>query len=215
MFAAVPNRIPGEPTVVDGGNNWISLAWPKVDPEGGAPVLAYKIESWLLGTEGGARWIELGITPLCTFEAYNLKQGEEYHFRVTPRNRYGWGESVQTSTSFGVGLTGDRPEFVEVLLGQLKVLVGETATLKCSFKGKPTPEIVWMKNGHEIDEEDQRLKTCLSNYNCSLTINDVQLNDEARYSCEATNVHGRASTYSRIAVVTDKSIWEADTKLKR
>ncbi|XP_013147395.1 PREDICTED: muscle M-line assembly protein unc-89-like isoform X2 [Papilio polytes] len=214
-YKSVPNRIPGEPTVVDGGNNWISLAWPKVDPEGGAPVLAYKIESWLLGTEGGARWIELGITPLCTFEAYNLKQGEEYHFRVTPRNRYGWGESVQTSTSFGVGLTGDRPEFVEVLPGQLKVLVGETATLKCSFKGKPTPEIVWMKNGHEIDEEDQRLKTCLSNYNCSLTINDVQLNDEARYSCEATNVHGRASTYSRIAVVTDKSIWEADTKLKR
>ncbi|KPJ09076.1 Muscle M-line assembly protein unc-89 [Papilio machaon] len=214
-YKSVPNRIPGELSVVDGGSNWISLAWPKVDPEGGAPVLAYKIESWLLGKEGGARWIELGITPLNSFEAYNLKQGEEYHFRVTPRNRYGWGESVQTSTSVGIGLAGDRPEFVEVLPGQLKVLLGETATLKCSFKGKPTPEIVWMKNGHEIDEENQRLKTCINNYNCSLTIHDVQINDEARYSCEATNVHGRASTYARVAVVTDKSIWEADTKLKR
>ncbi|XP_045542085.1 uncharacterized protein LOC106716992 [Papilio machaon] len=214
-YKSVPNRIPGELSVVDGGSNWISLAWPKVDPEGGAPVLAYKIESWLLGKEGGARWIELGITPLNSFEAYNLKQGEEYHFRVTPRNRYGWGESVQTSTSVGIGLAGDRPEFVEVLPGQLKVLFGETATLKCSFKGKPTPEIVWMKNGHEIDEENQRLKTCINNYNCSLTIHDVQINDEARYSCEATNVHGRASTYARVAVVTDKSIWEADTKLKR
>ncbi|XP_068630255.1 uncharacterized protein [Battus philenor] len=214
-YKTAPTRIPGEPSVVGGGNTWISLAWSKADVECGPPVLAYKIESWLLGKEGGARWVELGITPLNTFEAFNLKQGEEYHFRVTPRNRYGWGESVQTSTPVGVGLAGDRPEFEEILPGQLKVLVGQTATLKCSFKGRPIPEIVWMKNGHEIDEEDGRLKTSLNDYTCCLTIDNVRVEDEARYSCEATNVHGRASTYARVAVITDPLIWEADAKLKR
>ncbi|XP_075991256.1 uncharacterized protein LOC142986608 isoform X6 [Anticarsia gemmatalis] len=213
-YKSVPERIPGEPSVVDGGNNWVSLAWPKSDPGETAPVLAYKIESWLLGKEGGARWIELGITPLNSFDAFNLKQGEEYHFRVTPRNRYGWGESVQTSSPVGIGLAGDRPEFVDILPGQLKVLAGETANLSCNVKGKPLPEVVWMKNGHEIEDEG-RITTQFNGHNCSLTIKDINIEDEARYSCEASNVHGRASTYARLAVVTDRLIWEADAKLKR
>ncbi|XP_041986457.1 uncharacterized protein LOC121738463 [Aricia agestis] len=214
-YKSVPDRIPGEPSVVDGGNNWVSLAWPKSDHEVKAPVLAYKVESWLLGKEGGARWTELGITPRNTFDAFNLKQGEEYHFRVTPRNRYGWGEPVQTSTAISIGLSGERPEFVEILPGQLKVLVGESAILSCSFKGKPTPEIVWMKNGHEIDEEPDRVKITPGGESSSLKIEDVRLEDEGRYSCEATNAHGRASTYARMTVITDKQVWAADAKLKR
>ncbi|XP_064076451.1 muscle M-line assembly protein unc-89-like isoform X2 [Vanessa tameamea] len=214
-YKSVPDRIPSEPSAVDGGNNWISLAWPKPDQQSRAPILAYKVESWLLGKEGGARWVELGITPRNSFDAFNLKQGEEYHFRVSPRNRYGWGESVQTSVPIGIGLAGDRPEFVDILPGQLKVLVGETATLFCSFKGKPIPEIVWMKNGHEIEEEVGRVSIEINDYSSSLRIEKVKSEDEGRYSCEATNIHGRSSTYSRMAVITDRQIWQADAKLKR
>lgn len=211
FYSAVP-RIPSEPTVVDGGNNWVSLAWPK--PDTTTPVLAYKVESWLLGKEGGARWSELGITPRNCFDVFNLKQGEQYHFRITLRNRYGWGESVQTSTPIGVGLSGGRPEFVDILPGQLKVLVGQKASLSCSVKGKPVPDVVWMKNGHEI-EEDGRMLANFNGYNCTLEISEIRAEDEARYSCEASNEHGRASTYARLAVVTDRLVWEADAKLKR
>nr|XP_034839612.1 uncharacterized protein LOC117995729 [Maniola hyperantus] len=214
-YQSVPDRIPSEPSTVDGGNNWVSLAWPKPVSQVKAPILAYKVENWLLGKEGGARWVELGITPRNCFDAFNLKQGEEYHFRVTPRNRYGWGESVQTSIPIRIGLAGDRPEFIEILPGQLKVLVGETATLCCSFKGNPMPEIVWMKNGHEVEEESERVVVQLNGNNTSLQINDIKIEDEGRYSCEATNVHGRSSTYSRMAVITDRQIWTADAKLKR
>ncbi|XP_023937954.2 uncharacterized protein LOC112045836 isoform X2 [Bicyclus anynana] len=214
-YKSVPDRIPSEPNTVDGGNNWISLAWLKPESQGKAPILAYKVESWLLGKEGGARWTELGITPRNSFDAFNLKQGEEYHFRVTPRNRYGWGESVQTTVPIGIGLAGDRPEFIEILPGQLKVLVGETANLCCSFKGNPMPGIVWMKNGHEVEEETERVRIQLSGNNTSLQINNINIEDEGRYSCEATNIHGRSSTYSRMAVITDKQIWAADVKLKR
>ncbi|XP_047524821.1 uncharacterized protein LOC125062751 isoform X2 [Pieris napi] len=213
-YKSVPGRIPGEPSAVDGGNNWVALGWPKSDPQEAAPVLAYRVDSWLLGKEGGARWIEMGITPRNTFDAFNLKQGEEYHFRVTPRNRYGWGEPVQTSTPIAVGIAGDRPEFIDILPGLLKVLVGETANLSCSFKGKPTPVIAWMKNGREIDESGKVRSSQKGNV-CSLTIKNVEIEDEGRYSCEATNAHGRASTYARMTVITDRQIWEADAKLKR
>lgn len=211
----MPDRIPGEPTVVEGGNNWLSLTWPKPDPQEAAPVLAYKVEGWLLGKEGGARWAELGITPLNSYDVFNLKQGEEYHFRVTPKNRNGWGEPSQTTNPIAVGLGGERPEFPEALPGQHKVLVGQKAELACSVIGKPTPEIVWMKNGHELEEEAGRVKTSFNGHNCVLSIHEIRPDDDGHYSCEATNEHGRASTYARVAVVTDRVIWEADVKLKR
>lgn len=211
---ALPGRIPGEPSAIDGGDNWLSLSWPKPDA-GVAPVLAYKVEVWRVGAEGGARWSELGITPLNSYDVFNLKRGDQYHFRVTPRNRYGWGETVQTTHPIAVGHSGDRPEFVELLPGQLKVMLGERATLGCRVQANPLPDILWTKNGHEVEESDKRIGLAYDGHNCQLTIDEVTMDDEGRYSCEATNGFGRTSTYARLAVVTDKMVWEADAKLKR
>lgn len=158
--------------------------------------------------------MEVGVTPLNSLDVFNLKQGTEYHFRVTPRNRYGWGEPVQTPAPVGCSSAGIRPEFDSILPGQLKALVGETITLNCSVKGKPVPGVVWMKNGHEV-EASERVRVSFDGRSCSLSLRDVTLEDEARYSCEATNSNGRTSTYCRLAVVTDKLIWEADAQLKR
>lgn len=132
---------------------------------GPAPVIAYKVDAWLLGGDGGARWAEvrnnlpttrlplndslqpdasdschivfahfayqLGITPINAIDAFNLRPGGEYKFRVTPRNRYGWGESVTTSNSFTVGEVVDLPEFIKILPGQSKALEGSTIKLEC------------------------------------------------------------------------------------
>ena len=51
----------GEPAVVDSGRNWLTLSWPKSEVRGGAPVVAYRVEAWPLGGEGGARWIEVRV----------------------------------------------------------------------------------------------------------------------------------------------------------
>jgi hypothetical protein len=56
--------VAGEPTVVDSGRNWLTLSWPKSEVRGGAPVLAYRVEAWPLGGDGGARWIEVRVTIL-------------------------------------------------------------------------------------------------------------------------------------------------------
>lgn len=55
----MPGPIPSEPIVMDGGRDWISLTWGKAETKGPAPVIAYKVDAWLLGGEGGARWIEV------------------------------------------------------------------------------------------------------------------------------------------------------------
>lgn len=80
----------------------------------------------------------MGISPTNTFDAFNLKAGTEYKFRVTPRNRYGWGESVTTTSAFVVGLKVELPEFTRILPGQLKALQGSSISLECEVTGPHT-----------------------------------------------------------------------------
>lgn len=115
--------------VVDTGRNWVSLSWGKPEHRGAASIIAYRVDAWLRGGEG-ARWVELGMSPLNTYDAFNLKPGGEYQFRITPRNRYGWGESVQSGTIV-VGKHSALPEFTKILPGQLKALLGSDIALEC------------------------------------------------------------------------------------
>lgn len=55
----MPGPISSEPVVIDGGKSWLSLSWAKPERRGPAPVIAYKVEAWLLGGDGGARWVEV------------------------------------------------------------------------------------------------------------------------------------------------------------
>jgi hypothetical protein len=61
LSSDVPGPVAGEPVVIDSGRNWLTLSWPKSEVHGGAPVLAYRVEAWPLGGDGGARWIEVCV----------------------------------------------------------------------------------------------------------------------------------------------------------
>ena len=77
----------------------------------------------------------MGVCPTNTFDAFNLKAGTQYKFRVTPRNRYGWGESVTTTAATVVGCKVELPEFTRILPGQLKALQGSSISLECEVTG--------------------------------------------------------------------------------
>ncbi|GAB0100344.1 muscle M-line assembly protein unc-89 [Sergentomyia squamirostris] len=209
-----PEAIPAEPLVVDSGKNHVSLSWLKPSRSVAAPVIAYKVEAWLVGKDGGARWQELGVTPINSFDAFNLQQNCEYYFRVTPRNRYGWGASVQTTHSVLVGVPVQMPEFTKILPGQLRALAEKEITLECIIKGHPRPDIVWYKDGLELELNDRIYSGMLGSV-CKLTIARAEDSDAGRYTCEATNRAGRVSTFARLFVVSDRKIYDADNELKR
>lgn len=82
---------------------------------------------------GETRWVELGVSATNSFDAFNLKPEGEYQFRITPRNRYGWGESVQSDPII-IGKFDELPEFIKTLPGQLKALKGSELTLDCEVE---------------------------------------------------------------------------------
>lgn len=207
LFADVPGPISSKPTVIDTGRNWISLTWGKAENRSAAPVVAYKVECWMKG--GEARWTELGMSPLNTFDAFNLQPEGEYQFRITPRNRYGWGEPIQTDTIV-IGKHNELPEFTKLLPGKTKVLVGSTLTLECEYKGCPLPTITWYKDKTEIHpEEDERYQILCKSGKCTLEVVDLKDTDTGRIMCEASNSIGRVTTFTRLFVVSDPKVLEA------
>lgn len=196
------------------GKNHINLTWMKpVKSYDAAPVIAYRIDAWLLGKDGGAVWREIGMSSNNSFDAFNLKSGCQYLFRITPKNRYGWGDSVQTSNPFLMEYDLKLPEFAKILPGQIKGLINQGIKFICTVKGYPQPVILWYKDGLELESAD-RVYISQIGSTCSLLINNICEIDTGRYTCEATNSQGRVSTFARLQVVTDEKIVKADQYLK-
>lgn len=200
--------------VVDNGPNHLSLSWIKPRCDDAAPVTGYRVEFWLIGKESDATWKEIGLAPTPNFDIINLKAGSEYHFRITPKNRYGFGPSVQTSYPIMFGDVVKLPEFTKILPGQLKALLRQDAVLECVSLGSPKPDIIWYKDGIKIESDDRRVQSQVGPV-CKLTINSVVESDTGRYTCEASNKEGRVSTFVRLQTVSDPKIFEADNKLKK
>lgn len=159
---------------------------------------------------------KLGITPVNAFDAFNLRPGGEYKFRITPRNRYGWGEAVTMTSSVTVREIVKFPEFTNILPGQLKALRGELLHLECEVRSESKAEVKWYRDTTDIDAlQDPRYMTHYSGTKCTMTVQSIKENDSGRYVCEATNPAGRVSTFARVQVVTDPKIVEADEKLRR
>lgn len=152
-----------------------------------------------------------------TFDVFNLKPGAEYNFRITPRNRYGWGESYATSKPLGIDKkVVNLPEFIKILPGQLKGLLGQEIILCCQVQSDVIPTITWYKDSQQIDfENESRLRQSYDKGECHLIINNLQEDDSGRYTCEAVNKRGRVSTFVRLLAVSDPKILEADTQLKK
>lgn len=201
--------------MVDSGRNHLSLSWGKPIRTNAAPVTAYRVEAWQLSPDGGARWTELGMAPINRFDVFNLKMGSQYHFRVTPRNRYGWARSVQTTSPITVGCAECMPEFTSNLPGQSKALIGRDFSLDCVVSGVPRPNIIWYKDAVPIHDMSGRVTTKFYGNNlCRLEICNLQKCDSGRYVCEATNLQGRVSTFARLQAVADYRIFDAENRLK-
>jgi hypothetical protein len=90
-------------------------------------ILNVKVEAWLCGE--GAFWVELGRSPLPQFDAFNLKANKCYHFRVTARNKRGWGDSIMTTHKVDLSRPTQMPAVTTALQASIKTFVGSSLRL--------------------------------------------------------------------------------------
>ncbi|XP_072541997.1 myosin light chain kinase, smooth muscle isoform X2 [Salminus brasiliensis] len=84
-------------------------------------------------------------------------------------------------------------------LQDLKVMDGSQVTMAVEVTGNPTPEVIWLHNGKEIQEsEDFHFEKKGNQY--SLFIQEVFPEDTGKYTCEAWNEVGEARTEASLTV---------------
>lgn len=159
------------------------------------------------------------MTCITSTDVYHLKPEREYLFRITPRNKYGWGESIVSATPIKTVSRTGLPVFDRQLHPQIKVMEHTDVELTCRLMGQPVPTVDWYRDGSKLDGVKQsryELKSIRSDGSHSLTIKDVQLDtdDEAKFTCEAVNPAGRVATFTRLLVVTDPRVAEADAEFR-
>ena len=84
----------------------------------------------------------------------------------------------------------------------------QTAILKCSADGNPTPQITWSKMNSRLPVGRHKVES-----SGALILKDVRPEDEGVYSCEAKNLLGSVNASAKLTVQC-KSTWLFYLKIK-
>uniref|UniRef100_A0A3B1JJB9 Myosin, light chain kinase 5 n=1 Tax=Astyanax mexicanus TaxID=7994 RepID=A0A3B1JJB9_ASTMX len=94
-----------------------------------------------------------------------------------------------------------KPEFTKTPI-DLSVFEESTAEFFCHVTGYPDPEVVWLKDGEVLEEEEGSVQVEYEEGGtCTLILENVSLEQNGTYSCRATNIHGEALCSAKLTVV--------------
>uniref|UniRef100_A0A673YDS5 Neural cell adhesion molecule L1-like protein n=1 Tax=Salmo trutta TaxID=8032 RepID=A0A673YDS5_SALTR len=76
-----------------------------------------------------------------------------------------------------------------------QLVKGDELLLECIAEGFPTPMIEWLKIDHRLPD-----RVTIENHGKLLSIDQVDEDDNGKYMCKATNIHGKAVHYFDVTV---------------
>lgn len=216
FIAKNPFDRPGPPIDLKVGEvtkSSIELNWMPPLTDGGSPITGYKIERRNPKT---MKWfpLDLGRITQCNVKIPDLKENNEYEFRVIATNAAGDSDPT-ASTPLIVAknkIIGDKPTLLEPMKDQ-RVLVGQSVHFTAKLKAKPMPEIKWYLNETLLTHKDDFVST-YDNNSLELTINNVQIKDEGVYKVVVSNPLGELTTDAKLTVLKKPTI-KYDSKLDK
>ena len=82
----------------------------------------------------------------------------------------------------------------------MEIQDGTRLDLRVSVKGDPDPQVVWTKDGKELNSNDI-IEVKYKNGVASVTINEIYPEDGGRFACKATNTKGSVETATVVKVI--------------
>ena len=198
-------EVPGTPDkldIIDVTRSSVSLQWNKPDETGGSPIFAYIIESL---EKDQNKWMKRATVKDLKTTISNLKEGQEYAFRVTALNEAGASDTREASSLVLVRDTLISPliDISSLPHSVAHARAGTDLTIEIPYSGKPIPNIKWTRNNIKL----RSTKRIDANYEkqgiASLKIKDITLEDEGDYELVAENKVGSRSASIKI-IVLDK-----------
>ncbi|XP_028663397.1 SPEG neighbor protein [Erpetoichthys calabaricus] len=113
--------------------------------------------------------------------------------------------TVSVKNAFGEAYDSARiivevPAKIEKGPDSIKAKKGSTVTLKAVISGEPAPDVGWVKNGEDI-EEDDRVFYEIDDTSTILTIKKVQASDAGKYEIFVENNLGVDQSFARVDIM--------------
>ncbi|CAA98064.2 Twitchin [Caenorhabditis elegans] len=198
ILAKNPYEVPGKvdkPELVDWDKDHVDLAWNAPD-DGGAPIEAFVIEK----KDKNGRWEEALVVPgdQKTATVPNLKEGEEYQFRISARNKAGTGDPSDPSDRVVAKPRNLAPRIHREDLSDTTVKVGATLKFIVHIDGEPAPDVTWSFNGKGIGESKAQIEN--EPYISRFALPKALRKQSGKYTITATNINGTDSVTINIKV---------------
>lgn len=203
ILAKDPWDEPGKPTNVD-LTDWdkdhADLKWDAPESDGGDTITSYIVEykekfsnDWVAGKEvpGDVR----------TATVDNLKEGQQYEFRVRAVNRAGPGEPSDKTKSIIAKCRFVKPFLVGEGLKNITVKKGQTVRYDIKYDGEPEPTASWHKAGQPLKFDNQRICLDQLERNSSITIKKSVRKDTGKYKLVLTNSSGTIESEAQVIVL--------------
>uniref|UniRef100_A0A3Q2Q8S2 Titin n=1 Tax=Fundulus heteroclitus TaxID=8078 RepID=A0A3Q2Q8S2_FUNHE len=206
FVARDPCDPPGAPEAVSITKNQIKIQWTKPQYDGGSKINGYIVERKDLSSPDD-RWVRSNFTNIIETEYTNtgLTENEQYEFRVIARNAAGvFSEPSDSSGPITVidAIEAPRasmdPKYKDVIV----VAAGESLLFDADIYGTPQPEVVWLKEGKEMDKA-LRIEVKTTQKRAAMTIKDVTKLDTGHYDLVLKNLGG-TKTFPITVKVLDK-----------
>uniref|UniRef100_A0A3Q3X2R1 Titin n=1 Tax=Mola mola TaxID=94237 RepID=A0A3Q3X2R1_MOLML len=169
----------------------ITLTWePQYD--GGSAITGYVVE-WKKHPD--THWMKASFTNIIDtqFRITGLTEDCAYEFRVIARNAAG----VYSHPSQSTGEITAKDEIeaptatMDSKFKDLTVVhAGETFVIDADYAGKPLPEVIWLKDGKEVDKTTQRMEVKTTLTHTILTVKDCIRVDGGNFVLKLVNVGG-------------------------
>ncbi|KAM9753473.1 titin-like [Menidia menidia] len=193
---------PGKPEAVVITRESITLQWTKPKCDGGSNITGYVVEKKELPD---GRWIKANFTNLIenVFNVTGLTGGQSYEFRVTAKNAAGvWSAPSETVTILAQDVIEAPTAVIDPKFKSTVVVqAGESFSIDAEYFGKPLPDVLWLKDGREIDKVTPRMEFKNTLTHTTLFVRDCIRVDGGRFVLSLRNIGGTTSVSFNVKVL--------------
>lgn len=206
---------PGKPEAVVVTRENITIKWAKPRYDGGSTITGYVVEK---KEHPDNRWMKANFTNVIEteFTVTGLTGGQSYEFRVTAKNGAGvWSPPSESITVVAQDLIEGPTVMIDPKFKTTNIVqAGETFIIEADYFGKPLPEVVWMKDGKEIDKVTPRMEVKTTLTHTTLTMRDCTRVDGGHFMLSLTNIGGTTTTPLHVKVLDKPGPPDGSLKVK-
>ncbi|TMS38626.1 hypothetical protein L596_005310 [Steinernema carpocapsae] len=189
----------GKPDIVDWDKDHVDLKWTPPINDGGAPIEEYIVE---MKDKFSPFWTKAATVPATETATTigNLKEGEEYEFRIRAKNKAGVGDPSEPSDTVIAKERHLPPKIDRSAIEEIKVRAGQDFQLNIPVSGEPPPEITWSFGGEPLESTD-RMKITNADYKTKFVVKRALRGDTGTYTIVAQNENGTDTAEVKVTVL--------------